>query len=114
MLQVFHVDVAKVDWDIAYVAMAIQVYCVYCKRLFQIFQLFQTDVARVLSGCCICFTLKLQVFHPAVAYVFTHMLQVFHIDVAYVLQCPHTYFPRVSDDVASVSTVSDVCCKCFL
>ena len=53
MFQVFHVDVAKVDRDVAYVAMTIHV-C--CKRLFQLFQLFQTDVARVLSRCCICFT----------------------------------------------------------
>jgi hypothetical protein len=37
MLQVFHVDVAKVDLDVAYVAMAIHV---YCKLLFQMFQLF--------------------------------------------------------------------------
>jgi hypothetical protein len=62
MLQVFHVDVVKVDRDVAYVAMAIQVYCVYCKRLFQIFQLFQTDVARVLSGCCICSHLSCKCF----------------------------------------------------
>jgi hypothetical protein len=72
MLQVFHVDVAKVDLDVAYVAMAIHV---YCKLLFQMFQLFQTDVARILSRCCICFTLML--FHPDVAYDFTHMLQMF-------------------------------------
>jgi hypothetical protein len=35
MLQVFHMDVTKVDRDVAYVAMAIHV-C--CKRLFQMFQ----------------------------------------------------------------------------
>ena len=66
MLQVFHVDVAKVDQDVAYVAMAIHV-C--CKSLIQTFQLFQIYVSRVLSRCCICFTLMLQVFHPDVAYV---------------------------------------------
>jgi hypothetical protein len=37
MLQVFRIDVAKVDRDIAYVAMAIHI-C--CKRLFQMFHLF--------------------------------------------------------------------------
>jgi hypothetical protein len=37
MLQVFHVYVAKVDRDVAYVAMVMHV-C--CKRLFQMFQLF--------------------------------------------------------------------------
>jgi hypothetical protein len=56
MLQVLYVDVAKLDRDVAYVAIAIHV-C--CKRLFQMFQLFETDVARILSGCCICFTLML-------------------------------------------------------
>jgi hypothetical protein len=100
MLQVFYVDVAKVDRDVAYVAMTIHV-C--CKRLFQMFQLFQTDVACVLSGCYICSTLMLYVLHPDVAYVFTHMLQVFYLDAAYILQWLHTCFSRVSD----------VCCKCF-
>jgi hypothetical protein len=74
------------------------------------------DVPRVLSGCCICFTLMLQVFHPDVAYIFTHMLQVFYLDVAYVVQG----YTRVSlifqTYIASVSIVSDVllCYICFL
>jgi hypothetical protein len=59
MLQVFRVDVAKVDWDVAYVVMAINI-C--CKHLFQMFQLFQTDVARVLSVCCKCFIRMLHMF----------------------------------------------------
>jgi hypothetical protein len=67
MLQVFHVDVAKVDCDVAYVVMAIHI---SCKRLFQMFQLFKMDVACVLSKYYICFT---------------HMSQVLHLDVAYVL-----------------------------
>jgi hypothetical protein len=68
MLQVFHVDIAKVDQDVAYVAMAIHV---YWKRLFQMFYLFlQTYVANVLFGCCICFTYMLQVFNLNVAHAF--------------------------------------------
>jgi hypothetical protein len=59
-------DVAKVDRDVAYVAMTTHV---YCKYLFQIFQLFQMYVARALSRCCIWFTLMLHVFYPDVAYV---------------------------------------------
>jgi hypothetical protein len=44
---VFHMDVAKVDRDVAYIAMAIHV-C--CKRLFQMFhQFFQTYVASVFT-----------------------------------------------------------------
>jgi hypothetical protein len=49
--------------------------------------MFHSYVASISSGCCICFT---------------HMLQVFHLDVAYVLQW-HMCFPGVSD----------VCCKYF-
>ena len=65
MLQKFHMDVAKVDRDVAYVA-SVSEAC--CKSLFKMFHLFQTK--RFLSGCCICFT---------------HMLQVFYLNVAYVL-----------------------------
>jgi hypothetical protein len=68
MLQMFRIDVAKVDRDVAYVAMAIHA-C--CKRLFQIFHLpsaSQTYVTSILCGCCICST---------------HMLLVFYLDVAY-------------------------------
>ena len=46
---VFHLDVAKVDLDIAYVAMAIYA-C--CKHMFEVFQVFQTYVLSVSSGCC--------------------------------------------------------------
>jgi hypothetical protein len=50
---VYHIDVAKVDRDIAYVAMAIHV-C--CKRLFQMFHLFFSNV------CC-------KYFYLNVAYI---------------------------------------------
>jgi hypothetical protein len=43
-LQVFHLDVAKVDADVAYVAMTVNV-CF--KRIFQVFYLFQSYVASV-------------------------------------------------------------------
>jgi hypothetical protein len=45
MLQVFHLDVAKVDLDVAYVAMTIHA----CFK--RMFHLFQTYVANVSSGC---------------------------------------------------------------
>jgi hypothetical protein len=67
ILPVFQMDVVKVDWDVAYVAMVVHA-C--CKGMFSMFYLcFQTYAASVLSGCCICFTQKLQVFHLDVAYV---------------------------------------------
>jgi hypothetical protein len=60
MLQVFRIDIAIVNRDIAYVAMAIHV-C--CKSLFQMFRLFFSYV------CCKCFYLD-------VTYVSNRCLQV--------------------------------------
>ena len=94
MLQVFHVDVAKVDRDVAYVAMIVHV-C--CKLLFSMFPLFfqtyvasvfiwmlhmlYTYVASVLSRCCLCFTWFSSVF-ASVSSVLRRMLQVLHLDVS--------------------------------
>jgi hypothetical protein len=43
-LQVFHVDITKIDRDVAYVAMAIHVYC----------KAFVLNVSAVSYGCCTC------------------------------------------------------------
>jgi hypothetical protein len=64
MFQVFQLfqmyDVAKLDWNVAYVAVVARE-C--CKRLFPMFHLFfQTYVVSCLSECCICFTHMLQMF----------------------------------------------------
>jgi hypothetical protein len=109
MLQGFYIDVAKVDQDIAHVAMTIHVCfkCIFlmfhtyiasvvsvcfiyiyacCKRMFQVFRVFHTYVASVSSKCCIC----LQWLHTCfqifsgVCKCFRHMLQVFHLNIAYV------------------------------
>jgi hypothetical protein len=93
LLQVFHVDVVKVDCDVAYVAMVVHV-C--CKSLFPMFQLFfqtyvtsafiwmlhifHTYVASVLCGCCVCFTWFSSV--SRVSSTFRRMLQVLHLDVS--------------------------------
>jgi hypothetical protein len=60
-------DVAKVDQDVAYVAMVVYIYCKLLSPMFHLF--FQSYVARVfiwilhishtyiasiLSGCCVC------------------------------------------------------------
>ena len=45
MLQVFHMDVAKVDRDVAYAA-SVSETC--CKDLFKLFYVFQTYIASVL------------------------------------------------------------------
>jgi hypothetical protein len=69
MLQVFHMDVEKVDQDIACVAMVVHV-C--CKLMFSMFHLF------------FFLTYDASMFYLDVAYVFTNMMQVFYLDVAYV------------------------------
>jgi hypothetical protein len=89
MLQVFHLDVAKVDCDVAHVAIAIDV-CFKC--MFQTFHLFfHTFIASISYGCCICFIC---------------MLQLFYLDVAYVC----IGFQEFSYAFASIT---DTCCKCF-
>jgi hypothetical protein len=75
---VFHVDIAKVDRDVAHVTMAIHI---YFKCMSLMFHLFQTYVASVSSkccksrsGCCI----YMQVFQ-----VFSYVrCKCFHLDVA--------------------------------
>jgi hypothetical protein len=67
MLQLFHMDVAKVDRDVAYVAMVVHACCM---RLFSMFHLFldvcykyvYLDVAYVSHVCCKCFTWILHMF----------------------------------------------------
>jgi hypothetical protein len=68
MLQVFHMDVAKVDGGC----------CICCNRCTHMLQTSVPNVSSVfftrmlqvcLSGCCICFTYMLQVFYLDVAHV---------------------------------------------
>ena len=65
----FHLDVAKVDRDVAHVAMARNIYMlqVYIPKVSSIF----------LDVYC-------KHVYLNVAYIFTHMLKVFYMDVAYV------------------------------
>jgi hypothetical protein len=113
-LQVFHADAAKLDWDIANVAMVVHIIC--SKLLFSKFHLFFRRTLQVcLFGCCICFTYMLQVFYLDVAYIlqwfssvlvfqmhvlsvssaFRRMLQVLHLNVSkvdWVLHLPPGFF----------------------
>jgi hypothetical protein len=74
---VVHMNVVKVDWDVAYVAMAIHV-C--CKRLFQMFHLFfQTYVTSVIW--------MLHMFHTYVASVFIWILHMFCNALSSVFRC---------------------------
>jgi hypothetical protein len=87
MFQVFQTDVAKIDQDVAYVAMVVHL---RCKLLFPMFHLFFLDI------CCKCVCLDV--------ICVTHMLQVFYLDVAYVLQWFSSVF----------AGVLDACFKCFI
>jgi hypothetical protein len=60
---VFHINVVKVDLDIAYFAMPIHVCCKsVCFKCFIFFQTYVAYVSHIclqvfLSGCCICFAM---------------------------------------------------------
>jgi len=85
LFQVFHLDVAKVDLDVAYVAMT--KYACY-KPMFLVFQLFQTYITNISSRCfknrswcCTCCK-WLYTHVSSVLSVFRRMLQVFNLDVS--------------------------------
>ena len=91
-----YIDVAKVDRYVAHVVMAIHV---RFKCMFQIFHLFQTNIASVLSGCCIymhvasiCFKC-FQLFYTYVYKYFIWMLHMF----AMVFKCFSGVFVSVSN-----------------
>ena len=89
-MQVFHMNVAKIDRDVVYVAMVVHV-CY--KLLFPTFHLFFRHILQVcLSRCCICFTYMLQVFYRCCV-------------------CVYNGFQVFLDTFASVS---DICFKCFI
>jgi hypothetical protein len=77
MFQVFHADVAKVNRDVAYVAVIIHICCkVYVPNVSFVFQ----HMLQVcLSVCCICFTHMMQVFYLDVSYVCNRFFKCFHV-----------------------------------
>jgi hypothetical protein len=151
VFQGFHMHVAsvscaccKVDQDIAYVVMAIHI---YCKRLFQMFHLFFRRMLQMcLFGycnvshiCCKCFIWMLHILcngFSSVSSVSRCMLQMFHLDILKVnrvlhrparLLLPHlgvSSFSRCRLGIRcplpffsmleNVSAVSDVCFMCFI
>jgi hypothetical protein len=113
---VFYIGVAKVDWDVERIAMAIYT-CLKC--MFQMFQLFQTYVGSVSSRCCKSrFGCCIYMYVANVCFkcfsCFIRTLQMFHLNVVYVCNGYTRVFLTFHKYVASVSTVSDVCCKCFI
>ena len=67
MLQMFRMNVAKVDWDVAMLQWLYTYVANVCSQCFIYF--FRRMLQVCLSGCCI---------------FYTHMLQVFYLDVTYV------------------------------
>jgi hypothetical protein len=66
MLQVFYMDVAKVDRNVLYVAMVVQYVASVCSKYFICFS----------NACCKCFYMFLQVFQMqalSVLFVFRYM-----------------------------------------
>jgi hypothetical protein len=89
-LLVFYMDVAKVDWDVAYVAIVVHVCCkllVPCLICF-----FRRMLQVCLFGCCICFT---------------HMSQLF-----YLMLC--MFYDGFKCFSGVFVNVSDACFKCFI
>jgi hypothetical protein len=92
---VFRMNVAKVDQDVAYVAIGVHLCCKHLSPMFHLFfryllqvcfiwmlHMVHTYIASVLFGCCVCFAMATDVFS----------------------WCFQMY-------VTSVSIVSDVCCS---
>jgi hypothetical protein len=94
MLQVFHIDIAKVDQDVAYVASASEACCKCFRGFLRAFvqnvflsemyvaRVFYLDVAHVSHICCKSIFKMFQMFQSYVA-ISVFMLQVVR-DVAYV------------------------------
>jgi hypothetical protein len=103
MLQVFYIDVIKVDQDVAHIAMVFSSVCPKCFIYFQTYmlQVFHLDIGKVDQDVCNgVFKCMSQIFHLFQ----TYMLQVFHLDVR-----------KVDQDVAHIAMVfSSVCPKCFI
>jgi len=77
MLQVFHLDVAKVDLDAVYICMVASV----CLRFKHMFLLFHLDVVYILQWLHMCFSGVSDVRCKCFS-CFGRMLQMFHLDVA--------------------------------
>jgi hypothetical protein len=83
---VFHIDVAKIDLDVAYVLHMLQWLYAHvasvCSKYFICFFKSMLQVCLywvLLSGCCICFAMGFQVFFQMFLQIFRQMFQVFHL-----------------------------------
>ena len=121
MLEVFRMDVAKVDRNGAYASMAIHACCKslfqkFCLFLRHILQVFYLDVAYVSRICCVCFIWILHMLATAFK-----CFQAFCMCFRYMLQVLfYTYVASVSSEccksrsfVAYIAMAIHVCCQCM-
>jgi hypothetical protein len=116
MLQVFLIDVAKVDQDAAYVAMVVHVCCKCLFSMFHLFfhmyvvRVFYLDVAYVSHICCKCFIWVLHMFHTSVTSILSGCcvcLQWFQVFLGVFCKCFRRMFYLFHP-------YSYVCCKCCI
>jgi hypothetical protein len=123
---VFHADAAKVDRDVAFVAMVV---LVCCKLLFSMFYLFfhthivsvyiwmlhmfHTYVASALFGCCVCFTMVFKCFSCVFAIGSHAYFKCYICLQTYVVSVASGCFKNRSD-VASPSLLSAALSQCLL
>jgi hypothetical protein len=92
MLQVFYTNVAKVDRDVAYVAMVVHVFICFLDLCCKCVYLDVAYVPHICYKCFICmlrmfamvfrcFQVFLQVFQTHVSSIFFYTLQVLHLDI---------------------------------
>jgi hypothetical protein len=104
MLQVFYIDIAKVDRDVAHVAMVFSNVCPKCFICFSVCCNCFIWILQSRSGCCIYIHVASVCFKCFLCFI--RMLHMFCNDYTRVFLVFQMY-------VASVSTISDVCYRVF-
>jgi hypothetical protein len=129
-----YIDAAKVNQDVAYVAMVVHICCKGLLPMFNLYfwmyvasvfiwmlHMFHTYVACVLSECCVC----LQMFSSVFRYLFKcfrSMLEVCVSNVSVIFRhvaiilsecfiCCSGYIHMLQTYILNVSFVLDVCCS---
>jgi hypothetical protein len=97
MLQFFYADVAKVDRDVARVAIVVHVCCKLSVPSVFIRVFYDVSYKRVYLDVAYVFRLMLQVFYLDVVYILQWFLSVFHVFFTSVLDACFKMFHLSSD-----------------
>jgi hypothetical protein len=109
LFQVFHLDVVKVDLDVAYIFQ-----CFWRFRL--MFQVFYLNVAKVDLGCCICCNgniRKLQAYVSIISCVLDICFKCFILMFRKLIRCC-TCCKGYTRMFQAFHLSLDVCCICFI